>query len=135
MDPAADDEAVRSLEQRVEKLRLLARKAEDKLDQCFEKSEQIEGRIQKETREIEDLEKRRAEYQDERNNLIQWANENPGKPFVIVEGVIMPETLIRGKHTEKRVTEMLRHSRIVEVLCSSEDGQSLNIYEMRVGNI
>ncbi len=136
MDPSgADGDAVRALDQRVEKLRLLSRKAEEKLDECFQKSEQIESRIEKEVRETEDLEKRLADCRDERNNLIQWSNDNPGKPFVIVEGLIMPETLIRGKYTEKRMTETVRHARIVEVLCSSEDGRSLNIYEMRVGNI
>jgi hypothetical protein len=72
---------------------------------------------------------------DERNNLLKWAKEHPGKPVVICEGMIMPETVIKGKHTEKRLAETIRHSRVSEVLCTNEQGQSLNIYEMRIGNI
>ena len=88
-----------------------------------------------EDKEIEAIEKRRADLIDERNNLIKWAKENPGKPVVICEGVIMSETFIRGKHSEKRLTETIRHSRITEVLCTSDQGHSLNIYEMQIGNI
>ncbi len=130
-----DIEGVDELQKRIVQLQLNAKKAEQSLDECFGKSDKIEAMVESEDREIQAIEKRRADLIDERNNLIKWSKENPGKPVVICEGMIMPETIIKGKHTEKRVTEMIRHSRITEVLCVSDQGQSLNIYEMKVGNI
>ena len=130
-----DSEEVNELQKRIEQLQLSAKKAEESLDESFDKSDKIEAMVEIEAREIEAIEKRRADLIDERNNLIKWAKENPGKPVVICEGVIMPETIIKGRHAEKRVTEMIRHSRVTEVLCVSDQGQSLNIYEIKVGNI
>ncbi|OGQ92778.1 MAG: hypothetical protein A3J85_04175 [Desulfobacula sp. RIFOXYA12_FULL_46_16] len=130
-----DTEAVHDLQKKIEQLQMAAKKAEESLDACFDKSDKIEAAMANEDREIEAIEKRRADLIDERNNLIKWAKENPGKPVVTCEGVIMPETLIKGKHTEKRITEMLRYSKISEVLCTSDQGKNLTIYEMQVGNI
>ncbi len=129
-----DSEEVNELQKKIRQLQLSAKKAEESLDQCFEKSDKIEALMGKEDREIEAIEKRCTDLIDERNNLIKWAKENPGKPIVICDGVIMTETFIKGKHTEKRVTEIIRRARIMEVLRTSNQGQSLNIYEMQVGN-
>jgi len=131
----ANQESISELKERIKELKQAAQKAEESLDICFDKSEKIEEMIERQNREIEALEKRRGDFLEERNNLITWSKGNPGKPVVIVEGAIMPETIIRGMHSEKRVTEVLRHSKIMEVLCTSADGQSLNIYEMQVGYI
>lgn len=130
-----DTESVHDLQKKIEQLQLMAKKAEESLDACFDKSDKIEAAMANEDKEIDAIEKRRADLIDERNNLIKWAKENPGKPVVICEGMIMPETLIKGKHTEKRITEMLRYSKISEVLCTSDQGKNLTIYEMQVGNI
>jgi hypothetical protein len=130
-----DTETVHDLQKKIEQLQSTAKKAEESLDACFDKSDKIEAAMANEDREIKAIEMRRADLIDERNNLIKWAKENPGKPVVICEGVIMPETLIKGKHTEKRITEMLRYSKISEVLCTSDQGKNLTIYEMQVGNI
>ncbi len=130
-----DTEAINELQKRIVQLQVNAKKAEENLDACFDKSDKIESMMESEDKEIGALDKKLADFIDERNNLAKWAKENPGKPVVICEGMIMPETVIKGKHAEKRVTEMIRHSRITEVLCTNEQGQSLNIYEIRVGNI
>ena len=130
-----DSQAINELNKRIQQLQLNAKKAEENLDICFDKSDTIEAMMASEGKEIEALEKRYDDFIEERDNLIKWSKENPGKPIVICEGIIMPETIIKGKYTEKRVTEMIRHSRIAEVLCTSDQGKSLNTYEMRVGNI
>jgi uncharacterized protein (DUF342 family) len=130
-----DTEAVHDLQKKIEQLQLTAKKAEERLDACFDQSDKIEAAMAKEDKEMEAIETRRADLIEERNNLIKWAKENPGKPVVTCEGTIMPETLIKGKHTEKRITEMLRYSKISEVLCASDQGKNLTIYEMQVGNI
>ena len=130
-----DAETIKELQKRIEQLQLNAKKAEESLDVCFEQSDKIEALMADEDREIEAIGKKRADFIEERNNLIKWAKDNPGKPVVICEGMVMSETLIKGKHSEKRLSEMVRHSRIAEVLCTSDQGQSLNVYEIRIGNI
>ncbi len=81
------------------------------------------------------LEKRMDDFRQERQNLMKWAKENPGKPVVIVEGVMMPETHIKGLHCETRISELTRHAKVSEMMCMSDSGQNLNIYEMQIGNI
>lgn len=124
-----------ALNSQIGELRENAKKAEENLDLCFDKSEDIEDLLEKEDTELTLLNKRMVDFKDERSNLIQWSKENPGKAVVIVEGALMPETLIKGLHSETRISEKTRHVRVSEVLCTSENGQSLNIYEMQIGSI
>ncbi|MCK5165042.1 MAG: DUF342 domain-containing protein [Desulfobacula sp.] len=132
---AANTDTIHILKKKIEQLKKNAQKAEENLDACFDKSEKLEEIVASEDKEIQALEKRCETFLEERANLIEWAKDNPGKPVVIVDGAIMPETVIFGLHSEKRVTELLRHSKVMEILCTSDDGRSLNIYEMQVGNI
>ncbi|MFH2058234.1 MAG: FapA family protein [Pseudomonadota bacterium] len=120
---------------KIDQLKLAAQKAEHGLDICFDKSEKIEALIEQEDKKIEALDQQKDSFIEEKNNLLEWAKDNPGKAEVIVEGAIMPENLIRGKHCEKRIAEVIRHARFLEVLCTSGDGKSLNIYEIQVGSI
>ena len=131
----ADAETIQESKKKIERLKKNAQEAEEKLDVCFDKSEKIEEIMEKENSEIKALEKRRENFMEEKTNLVAWAKDNPGKPIVIVEGAMLTETVIFGQHSEKRVTEVIRHAKIMEVLCTSDDGRNLNIYEMQVGNI
>ncbi|MCP3874293.1 MAG: DUF342 domain-containing protein [Desulfobacteraceae bacterium] len=127
--------SVNELKQKIESLKKNAKQAEENLDKCFDESEKIEELMEKQDKEIDDLKIRRDEFLEERTNLMAWAKDNPGKSVVIVTGAIMPGTAILGVHCEKRFDEVTQHSRIMEVLSTSTDGRSLNIYEMQVGNI
>lgn len=135
MAASADAGQAQDAQKRIAELEENAKKAETELDECFDRSEQIEDIIEQHKRDIKTLEERREVFLDERANLIQWSKDNPGKPVVICDGAIMPETLIVGKHSEKRFTELTRHARVTEVLVSSDSGSDLNIYEMKVGSI
>ncbi len=126
---------IKDLEEKIQELKLQAQDAEQSLDENFDKCEKIEDMIQARDRKIQALETTRDDLLAERNNLIAWSKDNPGKPVVIVTGAVLPETHIRGRHSEMRVGELIRHARITEILCTSDDGQSLNVYEMRVDSI
>ncbi|MFH2092912.1 MAG: flagellar assembly protein A [Pseudomonadota bacterium] len=130
-----DQVQVNELTLKVEQLKLAAQKAEQGLDVCFDQSEKIEKLIEEEDKKISALDVQIDSLKEEKNNLIEWAKDNPGKAEVIVEGAIMAETLIRGRHCEKRIMETIRHARFLEVLCTSGDARSLNVYEIQVGNI
>ncbi|RLC20706.1 MAG: DUF342 domain-containing protein [Deltaproteobacteria bacterium] len=126
-------EKINELKKKIEQLKINAQNAEKNLDACFDKSEKIEDVMEKEDREIKALETKCEDFLQEKTNLLKWAKSNPGKSVVIVDGAIMSGTVIMGQHSEKRVTELIRHAKIIEVLCTSEEGKSLNIYEMQVG--
>lgn len=132
---AANAQIIKELKKKIDLLKKNARQAEESLDTCFDKTEKIEEIMEKEDVKIQLLEKRRENFLDERTNLIEWSKGNPGNPVVVVDGVIMPETVIIGKHSEKRVTELIRHAKFMEVLASPAEGQNLNLYEMQVENI
>ena len=123
------------MKKEIEQLRIDAQAAEHNLDACFDKSEEFEETMKKEVKEIESLDKIRQDFLTERANLIQWAKENPGKAIVVVEGAIMNGTVITGLHSEKRIAEMIRHSKIVEALCTSDGGKNQTVYEMQVNSI
>jgi len=104
----------------------------DKVDSLEKQLEQYGA---KEDKKIKSLEKIRDDLLTERANLIQWANNNPGQPIVIVEGVIMNGTVIKGLNSEKRITEMIRHVKVEEALCTFDGEKNLNVYEMKVKKI
>ncbi|CCK81792.1 FapA family protein [Desulfobacula toluolica] len=128
-----DYQAIAELSKRIDTLRANAQKAEGILNACFDKTDKLEQRMKKQNREIKILEKRRDKLIDERTNLIAWTKDKPGNPVVIVDGVIMPETRIIGNHSEKRVMDLMRYAKIMEVVSKTDDGQ--NIYEMQVVSI
>ena len=126
---------IKEMKNKIVQLNTEAQNAEDKLDICFKKSEKLEQVIEEENREVESLDIIQKDLLIERENLIQWAKDSPGKSIVIVEGAIMNGTVITGRHSEKRVSEIIRHSKIVEALCTSDGEKNLNMYEMQVKNI
>ncbi len=134
-DEPDNSETIDDFKQTIEQLRITAQKAEEELDVRFEKSEEIEELLTKEDQEIEILVNRREDLVEERTNLVQWSNDNPGKPIVVVQGTIMPGTLIRGEQCEKQVNELIRHSKIMEVQTSSENTHDKRVCEMQVNPI
>jgi hypothetical protein len=46
----------------------------------------------------------------------------------------MAETIVKGNHCEKRFFELVRHAKIMEVLCQSDSGQSIHLYEIQIRN-
>lgn len=127
--------AIRELQKKIEHLQLNAKNAEKSLDAYFDQCDKLEVLINNEEKEAIGIERKIGDLIEERNNIIKWAKENPGKPMVVCEGVIMPETLIKGRYAEKRITEMIRHARLSEIQCTTNDGQPMGIHEIHIGNI
>lgn len=130
-----DPSQVEELRGRIKQLQEKVKEAEENLDLCFDKTEELEEKIDQEKELIASYEQKLADCQQERDNLIKWSKENPGRAQVEVAGSIMPETLIRGQHSELRIADVTSRVKVTEVLCRSEGGQSLNIYEMQIGNL
>ncbi len=132
---AKNIESIKKMKIQIEHLQADALNAEKKLDACFDESAKLEEVMEKEDKEIKPLKKIRRDLLTEKANLIKLSKENPGQAIVNVAGTIMNGTVITGLHSEKRISEIIRHSRVVETLCVSDEGKSLNVYEMQVNNI
>jgi uncharacterized protein (DUF342 family) len=123
------------LRARIGHLQQVAMKAEQELDAKFDRNEEIENLLAREEEKISALEKKREDLDQEKVNLVKWSKNNPGKPVVIVEGQMMPGTVIFGRHSEKRVGELIRRAKIMETACVDENGRNLGIYEMHTVNL
>ena len=132
---AKNIESIKKMKIQIEHMQADALNAETKLDVCFNESEKIEEVIEKEDKEIKPLKTIRRDLLTEKANLIKLTKENPGQSIVNVAGTIMNGTVITGLHSEKRISEEIRHSKVVETLCVSDEGKSLNVYEMQVKNV
>lgn len=134
-ESSGDSTQIEQLKQKVEQLKTSAQKAEQDLDTCFEKSEKNEEIIEAKDRQIEECERSLNVLKNEKQNLMNWSRDNPGKAEVIATGSIAPGTIIKGKHSEKRIDKLTSHVRFSEVLSKTDDGELLNIYEIQAGNI
>jgi len=132
---AKNIESIKKMKIQIEHMQADALNAENKLDVCFNESQKLEEMIEKEDKEIKPLKKTRRDLLTEKAHFIKLTKENPGQAIVNVAGAIMNGTVITGLHSEKRISEIIRHSKVVETLCVSDDGKSLNVYEMQVNNI
>jgi len=123
------------LKRRYAELASHVKKAEKKLDHCFEKAEALDETINKISRTIEKLKTQKEELVAERNNLNKWSKENPGKAVVAAEGAILSGTQVMGKHSEYTVEKDIRRARISEMLfkAGAEDKERTS-YQMQVGN-
>ncbi len=126
--------ALDKLQQEMEELKEKAKNAEEDLDRCFADGEVIEDKLEQGKKDLENIKEKIEELANERENVIKWSKENPGNPVVAVSGALMAETVVKGNHCEKRFLEVVRHSKIVESLMRSDQGQGMNIYEMQVRN-
>ena len=127
-------EVIADLRQQIAQLETSAKNAEKELDQSFEKSESIEASIESITHRVKTLNSGLTDLLKEKENLAIWSMENPGNPVVRVEGSIQSGTMIRGKQSEMVVKDMLRRSKITEILKAGSD-DSHQIYELLVTSI
>ena len=127
-------EIMGELKKKIQHLKRTAQKAEAILEDCFDKGEKIEAKLEKIDGEIAILEKRQETFLDEKIHLVAWTNDNPGNPVVVVDGAILPGTHIVGEHSEMRVARLIRHAKIKEVLSPADDGTTAAIYRLAVEN-
>jgi len=130
-----DTQAIDGHKKKIDLLKMDAQKAEEDLNTCFEKSDEIEKIMENQEKEINDLEKTQDDLMTEESNLLAWAKDNPGKPVVIAQGSIFSGTIIKGLHCEKRIGELISYTKIMEIQFTCEDGLKQNIYEMQIGSI
>jgi uncharacterized protein (DUF342 family) len=122
------------LKEQFAQLKANAQNAESSLDRYFEKSEAIEEAIEKIDKEITFWEGKVGEMIQEKQNLVQWAKENPGNALISCDGLIQPGTVICGKHSEMTVDNVIRRAKVREVLYTAGN-DNRQVYEMQIQNL
>lgn len=135
MTGLTDEGGLAELNLQFTQLQVNAQAAEKNLDQCFEKSEAIEEAMERIDKDIAFLNGKIEGLGLEKYNIVQWANENPGKAVVVAEGEIQPETIVSGRHSEMVVRQLLRRTKIMEVVLRESESENRNTYEMQIKNI
>ncbi len=130
-----DAQAIEEPKKEIEQLKKDAQKAEEDLNVCFEKCDKIEETLENIEMETKTLKKDLDDLKAEKSNILLFAKDNPGKPVVIAQGAILSGTVIKGQHCEKRLSELTRHAKIMEVQSINEEGQAMENYEIQVGSI
>ena len=131
----ADAQTIEEDKKKIEQLKKDAQKAEEDLNACFAKCDKIEETMENIEMKTKTLKGNLDNLETEKSNLLLWAKDHPGKPVVIAQGAILSGTIIKGQHCEKRLAELTRHAKIMEVQLISEGGLNQNIYEIQVGSI
>ncbi len=132
-DPEKADDA-KTLKEAMKKLTADAHEAEVKLDESFDVSEKLETSIDQLNRKVDIEQQKIDDLGVERKNLIKLMKSSPANPVVEVINAMMPGTAVIGKHSEKRLTEMIRNANIREMPVKMEDGSDMGMYEIRVMN-
>jgi uncharacterized protein (DUF342 family) len=122
------------LNEKVSRVKINGQNAEKNLDRCFEKSESIEESIETVDKELNFFGDKIDILLQEKNNLIQWARENPGNPIVTSPGEIKSGTIIHGKHSDISLEKTISHGKVREVLFTQEGSEHRQVYEMRIEN-
>jgi len=101
-----------------EKLEQLARdieKSEAKLEVYFNSSEELDKDINELKNKIGKQKLQIKNLEFERESLIQWIKENPGKPVVTVNGILMAKTIIHGIHSRAALEEEAKNVKVKEI--------------------
>ncbi|MDM8535217.1 FapA family protein [Desulfobacterales bacterium HSG17] len=130
-----DAQAIGEHKNKIEQLKKDAQKAEEDLNVCFEKCDKIEPALENIEMATKTLKKDLDDLEAEKSNILLFTKDNPGKPVVIAQGAILDGTVIKGLHCEKRLAELTRHAKIMEVQSMTKEGQAMGDYEIQVGSI
>lgn len=98
----------------IEELENTARNAEKELDQCFDKSNDLEKQIAATKSNIQTTRIKIEKLKTEKKNLGKWAKNISGIPVIVVVGAIQAGTIIKGLHTKLVIKKTVRHVKLVE---------------------
>ncbi len=127
----AEEKRLRS---HLEKLKKSVAATEQKIQLCFDQSEDMEEQIGTADLDIAQLEIEESVLDQERKNLISWSEQNPGKPRVIVNAEMVPGTVIIGKHSQITTDTQIRHARVTELPVTPVNEGDPVAYQMKIGN-
>ncbi|MCK5313449.1 MAG: DUF342 domain-containing protein, partial [Desulfobacteraceae bacterium] len=89
--------------------------SEEKLKIYFQTSKEIEKQSKELGQKIGKQKLKIKNLEFERESLVKWVKNNPGKPVVAATGAIMAKTIIQGEYSRKVLDEELRNVQVKEV--------------------
>lgn len=124
-------EKLKDLKAYLQKLKSEEKSTENKLTECFDRIDELEGKIEKLNVSITQRTEQKQTLAEERKNLAEWSKANPGNTTITVLQSIQPETWVCGKHSETRVNEKAKNVTVKE-LAHRDSSQAEPTYEMKI---
>ena len=119
------------IKEKLKELQTESEQAEEKLELNLEKNKELEKQIEELTQKIGKQKLKIKNLEFERESIIKWIENNPGKPLIIANGIIMAKTIILGIHSRKTLEEGVKGVSLKEVR-DTKPGASLNAYKIEI---
>lgn len=121
-----------ALDKRSVKLEKTLEAAKTKVQACAAKIKALVKQAAKIDRQRAGFEASKRTLANEKKNLIRWSGHTPGNALVIVDGEIMPGSVIMGLHCKFVTDTKLCHIRIAERPVKTDNGDDQQItYQMQ----
>jgi uncharacterized protein len=118
LNPGGSDKDIEypvAIKEKIDQLQNDIKQAERKLEVCSKSTVEIDKYAKEMNKKIGKQKLKIKSLEFERESLIKWIEENPGKAIVHVDGIIMAKTIIQGIHSRTVIEEEAKNVQIKEV--------------------
>ena len=97
-----------TIKEKLKEIQITIKQAKEKIDFYLTINKELEKQIKELGQKSGKQKLRIKNLEFERESLIKWMENNPGKPVVAVSGTIMAKTMIQGRYSRKVLEEAVR---------------------------
>ncbi len=128
-----DKEKTYKLKQTINTLKDEEHKINKKLEDCFEKINNIEKRVKNIEDSTLETQQNIDDLRQEKKHLTKFSDANPGDTTISVTGIVFPGTIVQGKFSEKQIKEKIINTKIKELMYQNGNGKTkARQYEMKI---
>ena len=122
-----------SIKEKLTELKSDLEKTKNKLESYREKNKDLKNQIKESTTKIGKHKLKIKNLEFERESILKWIEDNPGKPIVNANGIIMAKTVIQAINSRRILEEELKNVLLKEMRDTSP-GAGLNAYKIDIAN-
>ncbi|MFO7886304.1 MAG: FapA family protein [Desulfobacteraceae bacterium] len=115
LDKISEIEKIKDLKARLQNLKTTAKKAEQDLKNSFDVIDGLNNDIIQTKETISIKTEKLDEMRQERNTIAQIAKNMPGTAVVKVHGTLMEGTIVYGQHSQARIDQIHKNTKIREI--------------------
>jgi uncharacterized protein (DUF342 family) len=120
-----------AIKEKFNELRTEILQAQGKLEFYLENTEELEKQIKELTQKLGKQRLKIKNLEFERESIIKWIENNPGKPVITASGVIMAKTIVKGIHSSKILENEVKTVQLKEVR-DTKPGVGPNAYKIEI---
>ncbi len=129
--PGGKEKKMLALTRSLKQVKLLISRLGGDMDKRYNIIEKNAKRIEQSFETYDDLQDKIDDLNQEKEYFSKWSKSNLGKPVVFADGKVCSGTIIKGKHSQKEISEEINNVQLREVnLADSTD--ETNIFEIQI---